>query len=120
MTLSATLLIEVAVEGVSRDGVLVRLMAAVKSLRHAADVLGLALKVVIALVTAVEEASLLLPVRHVDGGQRGRLVVLRLVVVRLVDGHGGVDDMGLNGLLVDYGLDGLMEMARQPYVSKCS
>ena len=38
-------------------------------------------------------------------------MVLRLVVVRLVDGHGGMDDMGLDGLLVDYGLDGLMKMA---------
>ena len=34
-------------------------------------------------------------------------MVLGLVVVNLVDGYGGVDDRGLDGLLLDDGLNGL-------------
>lgn len=111
VALPAALLVEVAVERVSLDRLLVGMVATVQDLLQAADILGLPLEVVVALVAAVEETTLALPVGHVDGGQRCGLVVLRLVVVRLVDRDGGVDDVGLDGLLVDYGLDGLMEMA---------
>jgi hypothetical protein len=110
VTLPAALLVEVAVERVALDGVFVGVVGFVQDLLQTADILGLALEVVVALVAAVEQAALGLPVGHVDGGQRRGLVVLGLVVVRLVDRDGGVDDVRLDGLLVDYGLDGLVEM----------
>jgi hypothetical protein len=39
-------------------------------------------------------------------------VVLRLLVVDLVDGDGGVHDARLDGLLLDDGLDGLVDWKR--------
>lgn len=71
---------------------------------------GLALEAVLALITASEGATLLLELGHGDSGQGRGLVVLSGVVVNLVDGHGGVGDVRLNGLLLDDGLDGLMNV----------
>ena len=37
-------------------------------------------------------------------------MVLGGVVVRLVDGDGGVDDVGLDGFFLDDGLDGFVDV----------
>jgi len=71
---------------------------------------GLTLEAVVALLTASQDTTLLLEVGHGDGGKSRGGVVLGSVVVNLVDRDGGVDNVGLNGLLVDNGLDGLVDV----------
>lgn len=56
----------------------------------------LTLETVEALLTASQNTTLLLEVGHADSGKGGSGVVLSCVVVNLVDGHGGVDDGGLD------------------------
>lgn len=58
----------------------------------------LALKAVLALLTASQRAARLLELGHGDGRESRGLVVLGSVVVDLVDGDGGVGDVRLNGL----------------------
>jgi len=60
--------------------------------------LGLANEAVLALLAADERATLCLELGHGDGGESGCSVVLGGVVVNLVDGDGGVGDVGLDGL----------------------
>lgn len=76
----------------------------------ASDGLGLALEGVGVLLAAGQVAALALEVLHGDGGQLGGAVVLGLVLVHLVDGDGGVDDGGLDGLLLHDGLDDLVHV----------
>jgi len=76
----------------------------------AADVLGLALKAVVAFLAAAEHTALLLELRHVDRRQFGSRVEFGRLVMDLVDRDSGVDDVGLDRLLVDYRLDGLVDM----------
>lgn len=45
-----------------------------------------------------------------DGGEGGGLVDDRCLVGNLVDGLGGVDGSGLNGLTLDNGSDGLVDV----------
>jgi hypothetical protein len=71
---------------------------------------GLTLEAIVALLTASQDTALLLEVGHRDGGKSRGGVVLGSVVVNLVDGDGGVDNVRLNGLLVDNGLDGLVDV----------
>ena len=59
---------------------------------------GLANEAVLALLTADEGAALCLELRHGDCGEGRGSVVLSGVVVDLVDGNGGVGDVGLDGL----------------------
>jgi hypothetical protein len=60
--------------------------------------LGLADEAVLALLTAGEGTALLLELGHGDGGESGGSVMLGGVVVDLVNGDGGVGDVGLDGL----------------------
>jgi hypothetical protein len=78
-----------------------------------ADVLGDALELVITLLAAAEDTTLGLELVHGHGWQSGALVVCSSVVVNLVDGDGGVDDVGLDDLLVDNGLDGLVDVLEE-------
>ena len=54
---------------------------------------------------AGQSTSLRLELIHGDSGQGGAGVVLRILVVNLVDGNGGMDGRGLDRLLLDDGLD---------------
>jgi hypothetical protein len=71
---------------------------------------GLTLEAVVTLLAASQDTTLLLEVGHRDGRKSRGAVVLGSVVVNLVDGDGGVDNVGLDGLLVDNGLDGLVDV----------
>lgn len=70
----------------------------------------LTLEAIIALFAAGEDTTLLLEVGHADSWKSGGGVVLGSVVVNLVDGDGGVDDSRLDDLLLDDGLDGLVDV----------
>ena len=76
----------------------------------ATDSAGLTLEAIVALLAAGQDTTLLLKVGHGDGGKSRGSVVLGGVVVNLVDGNGGVDNVRLDGLLVDDGLDGLVDV----------
>lgn len=71
---------------------------------------GAAVELVGALAAAGEGAAGLLELVHAHCWEGGGGMVLGGVVVDFVDGDGGVDDVGLDGLLVDDGLNGLMDM----------
>lgn len=71
---------------------------------------GLAKEAVLALLAANEGTALCLEFGHGDCGERRGGVVLGGVVVDLVDGDGGVGDVRLNGLLLDHGLDSLVDV----------
>jgi hypothetical protein len=74
------------------------------------DVLGDTLELVVTLLTAAENTTLGLELVHGHGRQSSGLVVGGSVVVNLVDGDGGVDNIGLDDLLVDNGLDSLVDV----------
>ena len=76
----------------------------------AADVLGDALELVVALLTASKSSALGLELLHGHGWESSSLMVGSLVMVNLMDGDGGVDDVGLDGLLLNNGLDGLVDV----------
>jgi hypothetical protein len=98
-----------------RSGVAGSAVAEVAEARSSAtaDVLGDALELVITLLAAAEDTTLGLELVHGHGWQSGALVVCSSVVVNLVDGDGGVDDVGLDDLLVDNGLDGLVDVLEE-------
>lgn len=83
----------------------------------AANIRGLALETIVAFFTAAENTTLALELVKVDGGEYGGLVELGGIVVSLMDGHGGVDNCGLNRLLLDYRLDGLMDVMVHVFTS---
>ena len=74
------------------------------------DGAGLTLETVVTLLAASQDTTLLLKVGHGDGRKSRGAVVLSGVVVNLVDGDSGVDNVRLDGLLVDDGLDGLVDV----------
>jgi len=74
------------------------------------DALGTAVEVAGALVVATEDTALLLELVDAHWGKGGSAVDLGGVVVDLVDGDGGVHDLGLDDLLLDDGLDGLVDV----------
>lgn len=76
----------------------------------ATDSAGLTLEAVVTLLAASQDTTLLLEVGHGDGRKSRGAVVLGSVVVDLVDRDGGVDNVRLDGLLVDNGLDGLVDV----------
>jgi hypothetical protein len=76
----------------------------------ASDVLGYTRKLVVTLFAAAENTTLCLELVHGHGGQSSGLVVGSSIVVDLVDGDGGVDNIGLDNLPVDYGLDSLVDV----------
>jgi hypothetical protein len=74
------------------------------------DVLGDTLELVVALLAASEGTTLGLELLHGHGWESSSLMVGSLVMVNLMDGDGGVDNVGLDGLLLDNGLDGLVDV----------
>jgi len=74
------------------------------------NILGDTLEGVVALFTTSESSTLLLELIHSHGRESCSAVVGGLVVVNLVDGNGGVDDVGLNSLLLNNRLDGLVDV----------
>ena len=67
-------------------------------------------KSISALLATVELSALTLKLVHGDRGEMTGSVVLCLVLVDFVDGDGGVHDGGLNSLLLDDGLDVLVNV----------
>jgi hypothetical protein len=76
----------------------------------AANVLRDALKLVKALLSTAEDTSLGLELVHGHGRQSSCLVVSGCVVVNLVNGDSGVDNIWLNNFLVDNRLDSLVDV----------
>jgi hypothetical protein len=76
------------------------------------DVLGCTLELVEPLFTAGQRTTLALELFERDGGKFRGGVMLSTVVVNLVNGNCGVDNSGLYNLLVEDGLDGLVDMLR--------
>ena len=77
---------------------------------RATDSARFTLEAVVTLLAASENTALLLKVGHADGRESRGAVVLGSVVVNLVDGDSGVNDVKLDSLLVNDGLDGLVHM----------
>ena len=65
------------------------------------------LKPIIALLTALQAATLLLEIRHTDSRKCRGSMVLRLVLMDFVNRDRGVDNGWLNGLLLDNWLNSL-------------
>jgi hypothetical protein len=76
------------------------------------NVLGSTLELVEALFTASQRTTLALELFQRDGGEFRSGVVLGTIVVNLVNGNCGVDNSGLDNLLVEYGLNGLMDVLK--------
>lgn len=72
--------------------------------------LGTALKCGCTLSLATQGATLLLEFFHGDGGHGRSTMMLSGIVVNFVDGDCGMDDLRLNGFLLHYWLNGLMDM----------
>lgn len=92
----------------------------VSSLESVVDIAGLALDVMEVLGAVVaEDTTLLLEFVDADGRQLGSAVVLSTEMVRLMNRDGGVDDLGLDSLLVDDRLDGLMDVVVDVLTRHC-
>jgi hypothetical protein len=74
------------------------------------NVLGHTLELVVALLAAAEDTALGLELIHSHHWQSSGVMVSGLVVVNLVDRDSGVDNVGLDDLAVDDGLDGLVNV----------
>lgn len=77
------------------------------------DILGYTLKFVVALLAAAKDTTLILELIHGHGRESSGLMVGSSVVVNLVDGNSGVDNVGLDNLLVDDRLDGLVDVLKE-------
>ena len=77
----------------------------------AANCSWLSLEAIIAFFAAGQGASLLLEVGHADCGECGCGVMLSLILVDFVDRYCGVNNRGLDGFLLDDGLDGLKDVS---------
>jgi len=62
-------------------------------------------------ITTAKCAAVALELVHGHCREGGGAVVARGLVVDFVDGYGGVDDLGLDGLLLDDGLDCFVDVA---------
>lgn len=78
----------------------------------ATNVLWHTLELVVALLAATKYTALVLELVHGHGRQSGRLMVGSSVVVNLVNGNGGVNNVRLNDLLLDDRLDSLVDVLR--------
>lgn len=79
--------------------------------RHgAANILRLALKPIIALLTAAQHTTLVLELVHRDGRQLSRLMILGRIVMRLMHGDSRMHNLGLHNLPLNNWLDRLMDM----------
>lgn len=72
--------------------------------------LWLALESIDTLLTSTKAAPLRAELIHADSRKSRGGVMLGLVVVNLMDGDGSVDDRWLDGLLLNDGLDGLVDV----------
>jgi hypothetical protein len=72
--------------------------------------LGDALKLVITLLATGQRTALGLKLVHSHGGQSSSAMVGSFVVVNLVDWNGGVHNVRLDSLLLDYRLDSLVDV----------
>jgi len=87
-------------------GVMVTNASTSASAERATDCFWLALKPVVAFLATSQATSLFLEICHADSRKSRGGVVLGLVLVDLMDRDSGVDYRGLDGLLLDDGLDG--------------
>lgn len=78
--------------------------------KSASDGAGFTLKSIVALLAATKNTALALEVGHADSWESGGRVNLRSVVVNFVNGHCGMYDMRLDGLLMHNRLDRLMNV----------
>lgn len=76
----------------------------------ATDVLWYTLELVVTLLTASENTTLGLELVHGHGWQSSGLVVGSSIVVNLMDGNSGVNNIGLDDLPVDDWLNGLVDV----------
>jgi hypothetical protein len=74
------------------------------------NVLGHTIKGVVAFLATAERTTLASKLAHGHGWQRSSVMVRRLVVVNLMDRYSGVDNVGLNCLLLYNRLDGLVDV----------
>jgi hypothetical protein len=74
------------------------------------NVLGDTLELVVALLTAGKSTALGLELLHGHGWESSSLMVGSLVMVDLMDGNSGVNHVGLDSLLLDNGLDSLVDV----------
>jgi len=74
------------------------------------NVLGYTLKLIVTLLASGQGTALRLELAHGHRWQSSGLVVSGSVVVDLMDGDSGVDDVGLDGLLLDNRLNGLVDV----------
>jgi len=77
--------------------------------------LGASLKIVHAPLRTTQGTALRLELVHADGRQVGSGVVAGGEMVDLMDRDGGVDDFGLDDLLLDQRLHGLVDMTGCKY-----
>jgi len=91
------------------SGLVVKALSTSES-ADATNVLGDTLELVVALLTASQGSTLGLELLHSHGGQSSGLMVSGLVVVYLVNRNSGVDNAGLDGLLLNYWLDSLVDV----------
>jgi len=92
------------------DARAVLVVAASVVVRTAANGARLAFETVDVLSASGQTALVLLELAHADGRQGADLVVLGFVVVHLMDWHGGVHDVGLDGFTLNDGLDRLVDV----------
>lgn len=76
----------------------------------ATDVLGDTLELVVALLATGKSTALGLELLHGHGWESSSLMVGGLVMVNLMDRDGGVDNVGLDGLFLDNGLNSLVDV----------
>lgn len=111
VAVQGVLSVKIAVTGgrVVVSGLVVKTLSTSKG-ADATNVLGDTLKLVVALLTAGQGSTLGLELLHGHGRQSSGLMVSGLVVVYLVNRNSGVNNGGLDGLLLDYGLDSLVDV----------
>jgi len=100
----------VAIGRVGGVAVAITNMTETCSICATSDVLGNTLELIITLLTSCQSTTLSLELVHGHGGESSGLVVSGSVVMNLMDGNSGMDDIGLNGLLLDNRLDGLVNV----------
>jgi len=108
-----TRIVEISVSNTSRHGLRITLSVAndtKPSSGAGTDVLWDTLEGIVALLTASKGSALGLELVHGHGRQSSCAVMGSFVVVNLVNRNSGVNNIGLNGLLLNDRLDGLMDV----------
>ena len=92
------------------SGVVLGVMALLQTSKSSTDVLRLALETIVTLLTASKDTAAVLELVHADSRKLRSFVVLRGIVVSLMNRNGGVNNIRLDSLLVDYRLDSLVDV----------